>query len=207
MPAKRLRNPSLGAEDDGGTQDHRARHGFQDAGLAGRLGAGIGGSRCRIGADGGDMHHARNAGGAGRLGNGTCPEILHRVEGLGASLIEHADKVDDGIGAFHGAVDRPAMTQVRLHRHDLADGAERLHVLGEIGTADGDAHPVAAPRQRPHHMAAEKAGSAEDGDELAVQGLRTRCRGHGCRSLPVARRPALADAPCRHVDVARAQRA
>ena len=48
---------------------------------------------------------------------------------------------------------------------DLSDAAERLQVAGEIGPAHRDADAVAALGQRAHHMAAEKARAAEDGDQ------------------------------------------
>jgi hypothetical protein len=49
--------------------------------------------------------------------------------------MQDADEVDDVVGAFDGAVDRPAHAQVGLDRLDLADIAERLQMAGEIGPA------------------------------------------------------------------------
>ena len=54
---------------------------------------------------------------------------------------------------------------------DLADPAERLQMAGEIRPAHRDADPVTALGQRPHHVAAEEARTAEYGDQLVVLGL------------------------------------
>ena len=78
---------------------------------------------------------------------------------------EDADQVDHGVGAGHRPVDRGAVAQVGLHRHDLADAAERLQMGGEVGPAAGGADAPAVPRQGAHDVAAEEAGGAEHGDD------------------------------------------
>jgi hypothetical protein len=45
---------------------------------------------------------------------------------------------------------------------NLADRPERLQMADEIGAAHRDPNAVFAFRQRTHHMAAEKAGAAEN---------------------------------------------
>ena len=93
----------------------------------------------------------------GGFGDGARAELVDRGEFLAAALVQDADQVDDMIRALDGAVDRPAHAQIGLHRLDLADIAERLQMAGKIGTAAGDANPVAALGERPHHMAPDKA--------------------------------------------------
>ena len=114
------------------------------------------------------MHQRLDAGRAGRLGNGAGAEDVDRVEALAAGIAEDGDEVDHGIGADDGAVDRPAIAQVGLHRLNPADLAERLQVTGEIGAANRGAHAPAALEKRPHDVAAEKPGAAEDGDQSAL---------------------------------------
>ena len=120
-----------------------------------------------MGAERRHLDEVRNAGGAGRLGHGAGAEGLHGVEALTAAFRENTDEIDDGVGALDGAVDRPAIAQIGLHRHDLADRAERLHMAGEIGSAHRDADAPAALRQRTDRMAADETGPAEDRDQLA----------------------------------------
>ena len=56
-------------------------------------------------------------------------------------------------------------THIGLDRDDLADAAERLEEAGKLRPAYGDAHARAGLGQRPHHMAANEARAAIDGDE------------------------------------------
>ena len=57
------------------------------------------------------------------------------------------------------------MTQIGLDRMYLADPAGRLQVDGEVRPSHRDPEAVAALGERAHHMAAQEAGAAEDGDE------------------------------------------
>ena len=116
-------------------------------------------------------------------------ERLHGVEALPAALEQDADQVDH---ARRRRAPRPRpsrIAQVGLHRMDLADPAERLQVAGEVGPAHRDADAVAALGQRAHHVAAEEARAAEDGDQRvdwlavmdAVHAARSRALATGCR--------------------------
>ena len=83
--------------------------------------------------------------------------------------IDHRKVVEGSVfGAFKGAVHRPPVAEVGLDRLDLAHRAERLQVPGEIRPPHR--HPNAEIRlgKRAHHMPAEEAGTAEDGDECIV---------------------------------------
>ena len=117
-----------------------------------------------------------DAGGARRLGDGMGTEGLHRAKGLAAAFVQDADEVHDRIRILDRAVDRPAIAQIGLDRHDLADRAERLQMAGEIGPADRDAHAPAVPRQRAHRMAADESGPAEDRDQLSAMRRHDRLR-------------------------------
>ena len=67
------------------------------------------------------------------------------------------------------------MAQIGLHRVDLADAAERLQMTGKIGPPHRYPDKVVALGQRAHHMAAEEARAAIDGDE----GFSVASGGHG----------------------------
>ncbi len=79
------------------------------------------------------------------------------------------------------------VAQIGLHGVDLADPAERLQVAGEVRPAHRDADAVAALAQRAHHMAAEEARAAEDGDQRVEIGLGDVGAGFHARKIPVTR--------------------
>ena len=90
---------------------------------------------------------------------------MHRIETLAAALEQDADQIDQHIGVARRGLDRSGIAHIGLHGVDLADAAERLQVAGEFGPAHRDADAVVALGQRAHHVAAEKARAAIDGDE------------------------------------------
>ena len=106
------------------------------------------------------MHHPR-AVGRRRQRDRLGAERLHRVEALASALEQDADQVDQDVGAARRGLDRARVAQVRLHRVDLADPAERLQVAGELGPPHRDADAVAALAERADHVAAEEAGAAD----------------------------------------------
>ena len=71
------------------------------------------------------------------------------------------------------------MTEIGLHRVDLADAAKRLQVESEVGSAHGHSDQVAAAGQRPHHMAAEEPRAAINGDEGFGIAFGGHFRAHG----------------------------
>ena len=98
-------------------------------------------------------------------------ERLHRVEALAPPLEQDADQVDQHVGAARRGLDRARIAQVRLHRVDLADPAERLQMAGEFRPAHRDADAVAALAERADHVAAEEARAAVDRDQRVDIGL------------------------------------
>ena len=154
----------LRPEHDRRTQDGCARHRSTHQLLAHRLAARIVRRRLLIGTDRGDMHQPR-AMRRRRQRAGLGTERLHGVEPLAAALEQDADEIDHRIGIAHRGVNRARMAQVGLHRMDLADPAGRLQVDGEVRPSYRDPDAVAALGQRTHHMAAQEARAAEDGDE------------------------------------------
>ena len=136
----------------------RLAHGRLAAPLAGDIGV----ERARVGADARDMDEfgdPRRRGGAGdRAGAGR----MHRLVGLAAALALDARGVDDGVGALERRGDRIRIAQVRLHRLDLADDAERAEEAGEVGPPDRDPDAPAVARQRPDDVPADEAGAAEN---------------------------------------------
>ncbi len=110
------------------------------------------------------MDQARAEGGGGerhRLG----AEGVHRIEFLPTALEQNPDQIDHNIGVARRRLDRCRVAQIGLHRMDLADLSQRLQVAGELGPAHRDADAIAALGKRAHHMPAEEAGTAEDGDK------------------------------------------
>ena len=91
--------------------------------------------------------------------------VLHGFEGLLAAWAKNADEIDHRIGAVRRGKQRLRIAHIGLDRDDLADAAERLEEAGKLGPAHGDAHPRAGLGERPHHMAADEARAAIDGDE------------------------------------------
>ena len=107
------------------------------------------------------MDQAGDTGFAGSLGDGAGAFDMKRVERLRSRACQHADGVDDAGRARQCADHGFGEAQIRLHRHDLADGTERLEVAGEIRAPDGRPDAPSSLRQRPHRMAPDEARTAE----------------------------------------------
>jgi hypothetical protein len=108
----------------------------------------------------------------GRFRHRTGAELLNRTEGITARFKQNTDAIDNVVRANDSPVDRIPVSQIGLYGDNLTNSAERLQVTGKIGTADRHAYAVTAPSERTHNMTANKAGPAEDRDEL---GLIERC--------------------------------
>ena len=106
----------------------------------------------------------------------TCsaPDRVHRVEALASPFHQHADEIDQHMRVARGRLDRGAVTDIGLHRVNLADPAERLQVIGKLRPAHRDPDTIVAPGQRAHDVAADKTRAAIDGDE----GFRIASGGH-----------------------------
>ena len=85
------------------------------------------------------------------------------VKTLPAGFARNAAGVDDDLGPFHRRLDGVRIAHVRLHRLHLPDDAVGSQEAGEIGAADGGAHPPAGLGEGAHDVAADEAGAAEDG--------------------------------------------
>ena len=114
------------------------------------------------------MHQRAGAGRSRRLGDMARTLVLHRFEALLAGRKQDADEIDDGIGAVGGREQRIGKAHIGLHGIDLADAAERLKVAGELGTPDRDPHARPGLGDGAHHMPADEARAAIDGDECPV---------------------------------------
>ena len=79
------------------------------------------------------------------------PEIL------GAAFGQHRHQIDHGLGPAQGAGDGFGIAQIGLNRMNLADAAERLEMVGEIGAARGDPDAPALTGEGANHMAADEA--------------------------------------------------
>ena len=175
------------SEDQRGAEDHRVGAGGEHRGLALGFGPGIARLGVRVGPDRRDVDH-RGAGPGRRPRDLTRAVGLQAREALGSGLLEDADEVDHYVRARDRPRDRIRVAQVRLHGDDLPDLSERLKEQGEVGPADGDANAVAALGQSPDHVPSEKAGAAEDRDQLRCWPRQGRGRQNGVRSAGAGHR-------------------
>ena len=90
---------------------------------------------------------------------------VHGVETLASALEQDADQIDQHVRVARRRLDRSGVAHIGLHRMDLPDAPERLQVPGELRPAHRHADAVAAAGERAHHVAAEKARAAIDGDQ------------------------------------------
>ena len=95
---------------------------------------------------------------------------MHLVERLSSRRIEDGDQVHDGIRSRERLTHRIGIAHVCLDGMDLPDRTHWLQVAGEVRTADGVAHPPAAPGKLSDDIAANEARSTEDGYETAIAG-------------------------------------
>ena len=83
-------------------------------------------------------------------------------------IVQDADEIDDGIGAVGGREQRIRKAHIGLHGIDLAHAAERLKVACELRAPHRDPHAHPGFGDGAHHMAADEARAAIDGDERPV---------------------------------------
>jgi hypothetical protein len=98
------------------------------------------------------------------------------LEPLAAGLIEDAHGIDAGAGTFEGALDRAFIPQIRLNHLDLADITQQTHAMRQVGLTNGDPDPQALTRQGANNLASEKAGTAENRDQI-LHGVRLKLKG------------------------------
>ena len=108
---------------------------------------------------------------------------LHRVEGLRAALGQDADQVDGDAGIAHRGLDRGRVAHIGLHGVDLADLAERLQMPGQFRPPHRDPDAVVALGQRPDHVSAQKARSAENRDERFQVRCHVRSMADSCGQI------------------------
>ena len=143
----------------------RLEHPALAVGLAARVRAG----RSRIGADRRDLHHARDALGAGGGGDPSRQRALDFGKTLAAGLVQDADQIDDAGGAGERAPQRRLAVEVGALHHDLIDAAQRLQMVtvGVRAAAD-DAKARAALGQPADDVAADEAGASEDREQMVA---------------------------------------
>src|SRR5690348_4280868 len=93
------------------------------------------------------------------------PVIVHGVETLSSALEQDADQIDQHVRVACRHLNGSGVAYIDLHRMDLPDAPERLQVPGKLRPAHRHADAVAAAGERAHHVAAEKARAAIDGDQ------------------------------------------
>ena len=133
--------------------------------LARGLAAAIGRGSIGLGADRRDMDKRAGAHLSRRFRHVPGAFVLHRLEGLAPAGQEQAHQVDHGIGALRRREERGRVAHIGLHGVDLAHAAERLQMAGKLRPPHGHPHARAGLGDGPHHMAADEARAAIDGDE------------------------------------------
>jgi hypothetical protein len=88
---------------------------------------------------------------------------------------EYPHEIDYGIRPAYCRNDGSLISYIGLKKGNLPYEAERLQMQREIGAAHGDLYAAACPRQGLHHVAAQKARTAENGDDGGV----LQSDGHG----------------------------
>ena len=102
------------------------------------------------------------------------------------AFIQNADQIDDGVRSGHGVPHRPGIGDVAIDGHHLADVAQRLQVVRQIGVAYGHPNPQAAPRQGAYHLGPDKAGSPEHSDQTRTGRHHQPCSLKGPDGGPLA---------------------
>ncbi len=154
----------LGPEDQRRAQDGGAGEEVAHRRLALGLGAGIGGGRGGIGADGGNVDEAPRARRAGKARQQCRAAMMDEVEALRALLVKDAGGEDHGIGAGDGRGEQSLVAEAGVDRRDLADIAHRPQISRAAGMAADRGHDRAPPGETLDDVAADEAGAADDGD-------------------------------------------
>ena len=105
---------------------------------------------------------ARIGGGARDIGSAFR---LHVFKGL-ALLEQDAGQVDDGVRALDRRGHAVSVGDIAFHEIDLADRAQRTQEKAPPRIAGRHPDAPAGTGQRPHRMTAQKAGTAENRDQI-----------------------------------------
>ena len=166
QPGELVEEIVLRSEHDRGTEDRRLRERLAHALFAQRLGPGIA-RRARCARRRAPRHAAagpRRSSDAARAIR-SAASTWSALEALAAALVEHRDEIDRRIGALQRRAHRVLVLDIGLDELDLADPAHRLQEQRVVGPAHRDADAPAVIGERAHHVPAEEARAAEDGDK------------------------------------------
>ena len=159
----------LGPEQQRRPHDGGGGEGLAHALFTLGLALGIVRIRLQVGADGRDMHHGAQAQPRRFARDRFGAFHMHGLKGL-AALEQDAGEVDHGVAARHGVGDLIGIGHVALDEADLAHLAHGAQEEGAVGTAGGDLDAPALLGQRPHHIAPQETGAAEDRDLSCFHG-------------------------------------
>ncbi len=165
-PAKQIEEVIVRAEHYRGPQDRRRREALYDALLAQRLGFGIGGGRCRIGANGADMHkpaHSLRR----RQPRDRAGCLAHQ---RGQIAIKRTDQIDDVIGPIKRSGNVVFAGDIAGKELQLAKIGERLESLRLVRRTARQPQARAAFQQALRDIIANIAAAAENRDKLAGSG-------------------------------------
>ena len=127
----------------------------------------VGRNRFGVGPEARDMGESLDSRSLGGPGEGGRAVDMDGAIRLRAAFRLHAGDIDRHLGAFERGRDRGGIAQVRLHRFDLADVADRLQEKGEIRPPHRHAHAPAAAGEGADDVSAEEAGAAEHSRQAA----------------------------------------
>ena len=126
-------------------------------------------------ADSRHMHERSHAARPRRLRDPLRGFRVDRTELLPPARLQNTNQVHRPIHAAQRIGDRAVIAHIRLNQRDLARLAERQKMHRQIRTAHRDLDPASCPRQGLHHIAAQKARTAENRD----YGRISQCDRHG----------------------------
>ncbi len=152
-------------EHDRGPHHRGAGHGRAGGRFALGLGAGVLGSRGRVGADRRHLDQSPDAARPRRLGDVARPLGVQAGEALTTVLEQHAHQVDAGVSPLQRPLHRRRDPDIGLGDLDLADLAEQGRAIGQVGAPAGDADAIAALGQSPGHLHAQEPRAAENRDQ------------------------------------------
>ena len=171
QPGKFVEEFVFRTEYQRGAQDRGIGKLFTNPDFAAPFGFGVSGIGVAIGADRREVNQCFYA----RLACQTCDARsridMYGLEAVLAAAVENAGEIDDRIGFGNGGRNGFLVMHIAFLHTDLPDRSRRLQIIAEIGMAADGPDAPALFCQLADRVASDKAGCAEDRDEVAHIGI------------------------------------